>query len=129
MSEDELIRMEDLNFKMIGLDPNGRNLTGQEEQILDKYVTKQDFDYLVMTLDGIHNNITESLEEEDSKIQAPLYALMQWLVNAQWRYIDLHDHLRRGEHVAGGMESVALESDTLTISECGTDQCKPTEEE
>ena len=27
------------------------------------------------------------------------------------------------------MEMVELESDTLTISECGTDQCKPTEEE
>jgi len=129
MSDDELIRMEDLDFEQIGLDPNGRTLTNKEEQALDKYVTKKQFDDLVYTLDDIHNSIVNQLEEEESKDQTPLYVLFQWIVNANWRYIDLHDHRRRGEHIAGGMESVELESDTLTISECGTDQCKPNEEE
>ncbi len=126
---DELIRMEDLTPEMIGLVASGRNLTSVEEELLDKYITKKQFDDLVYTLDDIHNSIVQQLEEEESKDQTPLYTLFQWLVNANWRYIDLHDHRRRGEHNAGSMEAVELESDTLTISECGTDQCKPTEEE
>ena len=129
MSDDELIRMEDLDFEQIGLDPNGRTLTNKEEQALDKYVTKKQFDDLVYTLDDIHNSIVERLEEEESKDQAPLFAFMQWLINAQWRYIDIHDHRRRGENTVGSMEAVELMSDTLTISECGTDQCKPNEDE
>ena len=111
------------------MDPNGRTLSNKEEQALDKYMTKKQFDDLVYTLDDIHQTINQRLEEEESKDQTPLYVFMQWLINAQWRYIDLHDHRRRGEHQAAGMESVELESDILTSSECGTDQCKPTEEE
>ena len=130
MSEDEeLIRMEDLDYEKIGIDPNGRDLTNHEEQALDRYVTKKQFDDLVYTLDDIHNSMVERLEEEESKDQAPLFAFMQWLINAQWRYIDIHDHHRRGENTVGSMEAVELMSDTLTISECGTDQCKPKEEE
>ena len=126
---DELIRMEDLTPEMIGLEASGRNLTSVEEELLDKYITKKQFDDLVYTLDEIHNSIVEQLEEDESKDQTPLYVLMQWMVNANWRYIDLHDHRRRGEHNAGSMGMVELESDTLNISEGGTDQCKPTEEE
>tara|TARA_B100000287_G_scaffold435029_1_gene501508 strand:+ start:1479 stop:1844 length:366 start_codon:yes stop_codon:yes gene_type:complete len=121
--------MEDLTPEMIGLVASGRNLTSVEEELLDKYITKKQFDDLVYTLDEIHNSIVQQLEEEESTDQTPLYTLFQWLVNANWRYIDLHDHRRRGEHNAGSMEAVELESDTLTISECGTDQCKPNEEE
>ena len=129
MSEDELIRMEDLNCELIGVDPNSRCLTNKEEQTLTKYIASEDFDALVVVLDSIHNRIVDCLDEEESTDQRPLYTFMQWLVNMQWRYIDIHDHRRRGEHDAGGMDSVVLESDTLTISECGTDQCAPTEEE
>lgn len=132
MSEDDLIRMEDLTHELIGLAPNGRNLTSVEEELLDKFITKKQFDDLVYTLDEIHNSIVEKIDDEPGKgdkDQTPLYVFMQWLVNANWRYIDLHDHHRRGESNAGSMEAVELESDTLTISECGTDQCKPTEEE
>lgn len=129
MSDEDLIRMENLTPEMIGLEASGRYLTSVEEELLDKYITKKQFDDLVYTLDDIHNSVVQQLEEDESKDQTPLYVLMQWLVNANWRYIDLHDHRRRGEHNAGSMEAVELESDTLTISECGTDQCKPTEEE
>ena len=129
MSDDDLIRMEDLTHELIGLAPNGRNLSSVEEELLDKFITKRQFDDLVHTLDEIHNSVVEKLDLCNNKSQRPLYVLMQWLVNANWRYIDLHDHHRRGESNAGSMEAVEMESDTLTISECGTDQCKPTEEE
>jgi hypothetical protein len=125
MSDEDMIRMEDLTHEMIGLDPDGRNLTDKEHGLLDKYVEKQDFDYIVQTLDAITNRVGE----EGNTDQRPLYALMQWLVNAMWRYIDLHDHRRRGEHVSPTMEAVKLEPQILNISECGTPECGPNEEE
>ena len=69
---DELIRMEDLTPEMIGLVASGRNLTSVEEELLDKYITKKQFDDLVYTLDEIHNSIVQQLEEEE-KVQTKLH--------------------------------------------------------
>mgnify|MGYP001474302662 CR=1 FL=1 len=74
---DELIRMEDLTPEMIGLVASGRNLTSVEEELLDKYITKKQFDDLVYTLDEIHNSIVQQLEEEESTDQTALYTLFQ----------------------------------------------------
>lgn len=118
----ETIRREDLTTESAGINPEERELSYQEGDLLDEYFGDANMNLVTSVMDIIvQDAIKRGIPQEG------ILAFFQWNINTMWRYVDLHDHQSRGE-VA--MDPVGLSGNNLTVSyHCGTAACDPPTEE
>jgi hypothetical protein len=121
----ESIRREDLTFETADINPDGRELSYEEGDLLDEFLGDTNMNLVTSVMDIIVDDMIKK-----GVPQKAILAFFQWNINSMWRYVDLHDHALRGEV---SVSNVALEGDdTMTIKyHCGTPACDPptTEEE
>lgn len=118
----DTIRREDLTYESAGINPDGRELTYEEGDLLDEYFGDAHMKLVTSVMDIlIRDAISRGIPQEG------ILGFFQWNVNSMWRYVDIHDHESRGEVT---MAPVGLTGKNVTVSyHCGTAACDPPTEE
>ena len=105
----------------VGINPEERELSYQEGDLLDEYFGDANMNLVTSVMDIIvQDAIKRGIPQEG------ILAFFQWNINTMWRYVDLHDH-QRWRSCHGPCWFVWKQR--YGVQHCGTAACDPPTEE